>query len=382
MKFSPPMRSMRISCAWLFLAALSLLAASARAETPADDARFQAFDLAMARDYLLPRYQALVQATDQQQQSWVGFCRQPSAEGFATVRAAFQAAMDAWMPLQHVHVGPVSLQTRIERIYFWPERKNAVTRQVAALLQAGDAAALAPDRMTMASVAVQGFPALQLLLYDGDNPAAPFLSGDPAAAYRCGYGTAVAGNLKSIAGQLVDGWTAAIGAMAAVPAKSGAEYGLLPSPRETAQQMFTDLLTLFQLVGDFKLGLPLDESLENPKPKLAESWKSGRSLRNVELNLESAQAMYGMDRTSGFRFLLPAGADGDALDRQITDGFATALSAVAAIPMPLDAAVADPVGRPKVEALLTDIRRVRNLVGQQLPSLIGLSVGFNGLDGD
>ena len=372
------MSPMRLPCACFMLAVLSLLAASARAQS--DDARYQAFDVAMARDYLLPRYQSLLQATDKQEQTWTAFCRQPTADGFGTVRAAFQAAMDAWMPLQHVHTGPAALQTRIDRIYFWPERKNAVAKQLAALLQSGDAAALAPDRIATTSVAVQGFPALQLLLYDGDDPAHLFLSGDSAAAFRCAYGTAVAHNLKTIAAQIVEGWTAALGAMAATPARSGSEYGLPASPKETAQQMFTDLLTLFQLVGDLKLALPLGLSLDNPKPKLAENWRSGRSLRNVELNLESARAMYGTDRTSGFRSLMPAG--GDDLDEQIVEAFAEASSSLAAIPMPLDAAVGDSSGRPEVEALLADVRHVRDLVGQKLPSAIGLSVGFNSLDGD
>jgi uncharacterized protein len=376
------MSTTRLPMAWLAFCLFALLAGAARADSPDDDARFRAFDLATARDYLLPRYASLADATAKQEQVWAGFCRQPSADGFAAVRAAFQAGMDAWMPVQHVHVGPVSLQTRTERIYFWPERKNAVTRQVGALLQSADPAALAPDQLAQASVAVQGFPALQLLLYDGDDPARPFLSGDPAAAYRCAYGAAVARNLKAIAGQLVDGWTAAIGAMAAVPPQSGKDYGLPDSPKETAQQMFTDLLTLFQLVGDFKLGLPLDESLEKPKPKLAESWRSGRSLRNVGLNLESAAAMYGKDRTSGFRALLPAGAANDAIDKQIIDGFARAIAAQHAVSMPLDVAVADPVGRPQVETLLADIRQVRNLVSQRLAPVVGLSLGFNGLDGD
>jgi hypothetical protein len=323
-----------------------------------------------------------VQATDKQEQSWAAFCRQPSANGFGAARAAFQAAMDAWMPLQHVHTGPAALQTRIDRIYFWPERKNAVTKQVATLLQSGDAAALAPDRIAAASVAVQGFPALQLLLYDGDDPARSFLAGDPAAAYRCAFGLAVARNLKAIAGQIVADWTEAIDAMAAAPPRSGSEFGLPESPKETAQQMFTDLLTLFQLVGDLKLALPLGLSLDKPKPKLAESWRSGRSLRNVELNLESARAMYGKDRTSGFRSLMPAGGDSESLDEQIVGAFAAISSSLAAIPMPLDAAVGDSGARPEVEALLADVRRVRDLVGQRLPAAIGLSVGFNALDGD
>jgi predicted lipoprotein len=376
------MSSIRVLCAWFAFCLLLLIASMARADSPADDARYQSFDLGMARDYLLPRYQSLLLATDKQEQSWAAFCRQPTVDRFGALRSAFQAAMDAWMPLQHVHTGPASLQTRIDRIYFWPERKNAVTKQVAVLLQSGDAAALTPDRIATASVAVQGFPALQLLLYDGDDPARAFLSGDPAAAYRCAYGTAVANNLKAIAGQIVEGWTAAVGAMAAVPPRSGSEFGLPASPKETAQQMFTDLLTLFQLVGDLKLALPLGLSLDKPKPKLAESWRSGRSLRNIELNLESARAMYGTDRSSGFRSLLPAGGDGDGLDEQIVDAFAKTASSLAAIPMPLDAAVGDPGGRPDVEAALTDVRRVRDLMGQKLPAAIGLSLGFNGLDGD
>src|SRR5262249_12236048 len=162
----------------------------------------------------------------------------------------------------------------IDRIYFWPERKNAVAKQVATLLQSADVAALAPDRVAAASVAVQGFPALQLLLYDGDDPARAFLSGDPAAAYRCAYGTAAARNLNAIATQIVGGWSAAIAAMAAAPPRYDSEYGLSPSAKETAQQLFSDFLTLFELVGDLKLALPLGQSLANPKPKLAEGWRS------------------------------------------------------------------------------------------------------------
>ena len=374
------MSSIRLPCARLALPILLLLAPAAAAAD--NDARFQAFDLAIARDYLLPRYQALVEATDKQKQGWIAFCRQPSADGFNALRAGFQAAMDGWMPLQHVHTGPASLQSRIDRIYFWPERKNAVAKQVAVLLQSADAAALAPDQMAAASVAVQGFPALQLLLYDGDDPARAFLSGDQAAAYRCAYGTAVAANLRAVAAQIVDHWTAAIAAMAATPPRYGSAYGLPPSPKDTAQQLFSDFLTLFQLVGDLKLALPLGQSLANPKPKLAEAWRSGRSLRNVALNLDSARAMYGKDRTGGFASLLPPGADGDDLDERITAAFARASASLAAVSMPLDAAVGDPGGRPEVETLLADIRLVRDLVGQQLPSAIGLSVGFNGLDGD
>ena len=375
------MSSLRFS-GLLLVIGLLCLAASARADAPADEARFQAFDLAMARDYLLPRYQALAAATAAQEKGWTAFCRQPTADGFAAMRTAFQDAMDAWMPLQHVRAGPASLKTRIERIYFWPERKNIVARQVGAMLQSADAAALAPERMATASVAVQGFPALQLLLYDGDDPARRFLSGDPPAAYRCAVAAAVTANLAAIAAQLVEDWNAAITAMSTTPPRPVDRFGLAPSPKETAQLLFTDLLTLFQLVGDIKLALPLGVSVDRPEPKFAEGSRSGRSLRNLELNLESAEAMIGQDRKSGFSLLLPPTAEADALERKIAEGFAAVFPALAAIPLPLAAAVGDPAARPKVEALLADIRKVRDLVGQQLAPAVGLAVGFNGLDGD
>jgi uncharacterized protein len=375
------MSSLRIS-GLLLVIGLLCLAASARADAPADEARFQAFDVAMARDYLLPRYQALAAASAKQEQGWAAFCRQPSADGFAAMRVAFQDAMDAWMPLQHVRAGPAALKTRIERIYFWPERKNIVARQVGAMLQSADAAALAPERMATASVAVQGFPALQLLLYDGGDPARLFLSGDPPAAYCCAFATAVAANLTAIARQIVDDWNAAIAAMSAAPPRPLDGFGLAESPKETAQLLFTDLLTLFQLVGDVKLALPLGVSVDRPEPKFAEGSRSGRSLRNLKLNLESAQAMIGQDRKSGFSQLLPPTADADALNRKIAEGFAAVFPALAAIPLPLGAAVGDPAARPKVEALLADIKKVRDLVGQQLAPAVGLAVGFNGLDGD
>ena len=49
------MSSLR-TCGLLLVIGLLFLAPAARADTPADEARLQAFDLAMARDYLLPRY--------------------------------------------------------------------------------------------------------------------------------------------------------------------------------------------------------------------------------------------------------------------------------------------------------------------------------------
>jgi hypothetical protein len=357
-------------CALLILGAFWLTAAARAASAQIDDARYQDFNLALARDYLLPRYEALIRATEDQRQAWTTFCSQPSADGFAGLRAAFQAAMDAWIPLQHVRTGPASQDSRIERIYFWPERKSAVSKHVGVLLKTADRTKLEPQNLARDSVAVQGLPALQLLLYDGAESEQLLLAGDGAAAFRCAYGTAVAANLHAIAAEIVDGWRSAIGA------------GLAGPPRETTQQLFMDLLTLFRLIRDFKLGVPLGKSAEQAKPKLAEGWRSGRSLRNIELNLASARAMYGVDAQSGFRSLMPPSFDDEMIDSRLNGAFDDSFAALAEIPEPLDAAVADSSARPKVQALMDQVRHVRDLLAKQLTPAIGITVGFNALDGD
>jgi len=49
---------------------------------------------------------------------------------------------------------------------------------------------------------------------------------------------------------------------------------------------------------------------------------------------------------------------------------------------PLAEAVADPLRRPQVEALHAAVKALAEQVARQLPAALGLSLGFNALDGD
>jgi predicted lipoprotein len=48
----------------------------------------------------------------------------------------------------------------------------------------------------------------------------------------------------------------------------------------------------------------------------------------------------------------------------------------------LDTAVTDPEGRKKVGALLIAVNHVRDVLNQKVPPAIGISLGFNEMDGD
>src|SRR3546814_15047315 len=88
--------------------------------------------------------------------------------------------------------GPSLLFLRYDRIEFWPDKRGVVRRHLSQLLSGQDAEALQPRTFANGSVAVQGFPALERLLFDSDDDTW-------AMPFGCDVVRAIGTNLKSIA---------------------------------------------------------------------------------------------------------------------------------------------------------------------------------------
>lgn len=351
-----------------------LLPASAAART---DAEWTAFNLELARQYVAPRFAAMADATRRLDEAAGAACRQPAAASLASLHEAFVAAAVAWAAVEHLHTGPASIGHRGERIYFWPERKNVTQRQLAALLRSPEAASLTAGDLTGRSVAVQGLPALEMLIFGGEAEAA-LLAGDAA---RCGIVRAITANVAAVASEMAQEWSAEDGFLAVLGHPETANP-FFATGAEAAQRLFNDLLTLFQLVGDVKLQAPMGESLDRVRPTLTEGWRSGRSLRMIAANLASARAMFGREGAFGLHSLLPEGPDSREIDREVQNAFEAAEQALKAIPEPLDQAVQTEEGRAAVTTFLHHWRRARDQVAQRFAPMVGIAVGFNALDGD
>jgi predicted lipoprotein len=341
------------------------------------DAEWTAFNLELARQYVVPRFTALAEAASRLDGAAIEFCSSPGPASLAGLRDAFLAATEAWATVEHLRTGPASIGNRAERIYFWPERKNVTQRQLAALLRRPDLASLSAEALAAGSVAVQGLPALEMLLY-GEEAEAKLLAGDPA---HCAVVRAIAGNVAGVAGELAADWSAPDGFLATLAHPETANP-FFANGAEAAKRLFNDLLTLFRLVGDVKLQAPMGESVESTRPTLAEGWRSGRSLRMIAANLASARAMFGREDGFGLRSLLVEGIDSREIDREIQNAFDAAELALAAVPEPLDQAVQTEEGRAAVTDLLHHWRRARDQVAQRFGPTVGIAVGFNALDGD
>jgi len=133
-------------------------------------------------------------------------------------------------------------------------------------------------------------------------------------------------------------------------------------------------------MAEMKVDRVMGKSAETARPRRAESWRSGRSLRNVVRNLEALRSLYEGEDGPGLRHLLDPSDAGlaDLLSRAFRQTLETARS----IRPPLFRAVADPAAREALARLSAELHGLKKLVGGRLAPALGTPLGFNALDGD
>jgi hypothetical protein len=272
---------------------------------------------------------------------------------------------------QLVKTGPITLFLRYDRFGYWPEARNATQRALDALLASHQPKDLTPETLAHDSVAGQGLTAIERLLFDSANSAALLRAAGAAGAWRTQVGLALAKNLNLIAHDVLRDWTAPNGVRAAIAANKGWN-NLFADGAEAAHLLLTDLVTAFKTMHDVKLLPVLGTTPESAKPKLAEAWRSGRSARDLKLNLMAAH-----DMAKPFARSIPA-----ADQAQLETVFTAAEAAAGAVPADMGEAAADPKRRPKVEAARVAIKAAQAAVAKILPTDLGITIGFNSLDGD
>lgn len=341
----------------------------------ADDAALAALNATLVERDVLPRIDRFAAATAALVPAAGTFCAAPNAAGLDALKRAYNDAADAWQGVQHLRFGPMELLLRSQRIAFWPDPRNAVGRQMAEVIAKRDSAALAPESLAHGRVTIQGLPAMERLLYD--EGAAAKLENGPEASFRCEMLRAITANLAGIGADIRREWREGDKAYARVITSYDPESHYR-TPSEATLELFKSLYAAVEIVADHKLGKPLGASLADARPGLAESARSGRSLRNVQIDLEAASAMY----RAGIDAYLRQSAKDAALADQLSQAFERAIASAKAIPMPIEQAVRSPAARAAVEKAQREVVALKTLLAQRLSAALGIPVGFNALDGD
>jgi predicted lipoprotein len=280
----------------------------------------------------------------------------------AALDTAYHAAFDGWMGVSHLRFGPVERLDRAFSIAFWPDARGAGPRALSQMLATADPVVDDPFAFAEASVAVKGLFALDWLLFD---PAAE--QAEPV--YRCRLIVAIARDLAANAAVVAREWR---DDYADRLRTAGAPTNVLyTTGAEATRTLYGAVTGGLDSTLDLRVGRPLGGE-GPPQPRRAEAWRSGRPLRNIALSIDALEAL-----TAAFLPEIPPpnGA-------RVTAGFAGARAAAAAVPPPLTAAVGDPRGRPAVLALQAALRVLRETLASDLGGPLGVTLGFNALDGD
>lgn len=348
-----------------------LCAAPAAADTTSE--QYRSIVDGTIENYLRPEFArletetaALVPAVDR-------LCATPSLESLGEARVAFEGVVLAWSRVAYARLGPVIADHRLERFSFWPDPRGIGLRQVQKLLADKDASATDPDTLAEKSVALQGLQALEFVLFGTGSDA--LAGGDD---FRCAYAAAIAGNLDTIAGEIVTGWSDDDGYIALMK-NPGPDNRAYRTPDEPVGDIVEILTTGFQFIRDVKLGAFVGEDPKKAKPRRAAFWRSGLAIDAIRANFAGLEALFEASglvavietRPGGPGFVESVRFEFDAARENFDEGF-----------RPVAEAVADPAEHSRLLYISIVSNSLWKYFTEDISVALGLRAGFNALDGD
>lgn len=345
-----------------------------------------AYDYAgLARDalqhHIRPGYKAFDAAAATLNKASVALCAAPSAAGLTQARAAFKEAALSWARVEHLRFGPIADEKRNERLVFWPDPKGIARKQVAGILETADETAF-DVRLAGKSVAVQGFTALDIVLFgDGSQQLeAASAKGSP----RCRYAQSLTANIASISKAASDGWAegSAYEKLWLQPGDGNTTY---LSAKETAQALLESYVNGTELVRDQRLKGQLGMQKVGAKALEPMLPNSGLAVAYLKANIEGLRSLLS---DGGFvarqsdppvtdpdkQVMTVLGTIRDELTRAIDE--AAAAEKLSATPF------ADDAAREKLIAMGFPLKNAYATGGQTIAEQASITLGFSALDGD
>jgi predicted lipoprotein len=299
-------------------------------------------------------------------------CDAPSPANLDAARAGFSGTVDAWSTVEIITFGPIRQGNRLERMLFWPDRKSIGLKQVQAALAEKDATATDPAQLAQKSVAMQGFGALEFVLY-GTGAEVLATKDDP---YRCAYGAAIAGNLETMAGDVVADWNRQ-GGFADLWANPGPDNPLYRDGNEAVTELMGVFINGLEMVRDVRLKGFFGAAPDADKPRQAIYRRSQNTTASLAANLEGMDRLFMVSRV-GDALSPEARWMADSTHILLTNGAADARAATG----PIDEALTDPARREKLEHFGLVTSTLSCLIGTRMTAEFGLTAGFSSLDGD
>ncbi len=356
------------------LAALLLWFAPATAAEPSHAFDHAAIARATIDNVLRPKSRELAGSARELSEAVSATCKKPTRRSLEAARRAYKEAALAYARIEMLRFGPTREGNRQERLLLFPDPKGLVRRQVDKILAEHDKSVLSAKSLATKSVALQGFPALEILLYGSE--AKKLFGKSQDAKFRCGYAAAIAGNIAAQAAAIDEGWADEKGYanLMRTPSADNAAY---MNAGEVTLEIAGALINGLEQIRDVRLAGPLGLQAVDKAPTTAILNVSGLTMPYICANIDGLIALY---RDSGIERQLERTdkAEADLVEQEMR----TARDAGLAIKDRMVSATTRRDTRRRLTAMGFPLKNAKVLAGQLLAKGTGLSVGFNAGDGD
>ena len=326
--------------------------------------------------HIVPGCRQFSVAADKQEAAIKALCTAAANPALAAARNAFGDALQAWGRVEHIRFGPIMEQNRYASLMFWPDPRGIARRQIERVLSNQDKDVLTAHTLAEKSVAIQGFNALDVLLFSagGENLARSV----PDGAFRCSYARSVAENIAKIARETLEAWSTPDG-FAARWLNPGPDNPAYLSAKETTQAIGQAYLTGLRQLRNVRLGGPLGFKDRNVRPLEPAVPYSGQALALTIANIEGLRALL-LD--AGLAERPTAGAPPHSVMQATVAEFETAISTVRKAMALSKKPFQDAAARNQLILVGYPLKNAFDTGAAYLAEEAGLSIGFNALDGD
>lgn len=345
------------------------LHAQVDSDSPAPSETWTEVNLAITDNQVIPGYAAFADSAAALANVATSFCLAPDTGSLAAFRAGFHTSMDTWQQVQHIQFGPITYFNWNFRVHYWPDENGTGARQLDALIASSNVDALGSDSFARESVGVQGFPALERLLFADDSLEA--MQADP---FRCQVAQTIARNISEIATGVHTRWMDEFRTTVA----NADERGFFESAEDATIDFLKAQVEPVRRIQQQKLEEVIGESPARARVRRAESWRSARSLKNIRLNVLALETLF--NGYSGQQATLSDVLYAEDVS-SINSVFAELSESLAALPDDVESALAMDQGHERLAAVATQLDALFEAFEAGLKNT-DLYLGFNSLDGD
>ncbi len=274
---------------FLGLAALVSLGLSAGA-AKADQIDFSKLNTNLTDNYVLPHYAFFASSADRLATETEDFCKSPSSGGLRLLQDGFNQGMDTFTEISHINFGRIAVHDRYKRLFFWPDPEKKVEKALKAYFDNPDSEA-AKENIARMPPQMQGYVTLGHLIF-GKN-AEILVKGGKKAGAICALAVRITRNIADMAQQIFAEWREGPGAYAKLIENAGEPGNTEYNSASKASLAYLDSIAgMLADITSKKLPLLLNAPNEKDEIKRAECWCSGRSIRNIQINLRALYEMY------------------------------------------------------------------------------------------